>query len=75
MTQFESYGDSAVRPELIHCRGDDKGSLSDDPIRSHCSAMDSFLGAGHGLDAFHVRRYLTYYEDCNLIEGSDRHTG
>ena len=31
MTQFESYGDSAVRPELIHCRGDDKGSLSDDP--------------------------------------------
>ena len=37
--------------------------------------MDSFLGAGHGLDDFQVRRYLTYYEDCNLIEGSDRHTG
>ena len=30
---------------------------------------------GSRLDDFQVRRYLTYYEDRNLIEGSDRHTG
>ena len=30
---------------------------------------------GRCLDDFQVRRYLTYYEDCDFIEGSDRHTG